>query len=55
LLAPPLAFSDGSGSIAFVEAHISTLLYPVLLRLLMFFAFSWMGEFTFKVWKSTLS
>lgn len=45
---PSLVFADGSWSIAFAEAQIASLLYPILHVLLMIFAFSWIGEFIVK-------
>ncbi|MCW4020080.1 MAG: hypothetical protein NWF14_02470 [Candidatus Bathyarchaeota archaeon] len=48
LFQPSPVFADDSWSAAFVEAQISSILYPVLPAVLMFFSFSWVGAFTFK-------
>ena len=48
LFSPSLVFSDESWNIAFAEAQISSILYPVLPVLMMVFAFSWVGELTIK-------
>jgi len=41
-------FSGESWRFAFLETQLTNILYPALPVLLMFFAYSWVGEFTFK-------
>jgi len=48
LFFPSLVFGDESWHIAFTEAQITNILYPALPVILMFFSYSWIGEFTFK-------
>jgi len=48
LLHPSFPFSDESWHLAFTETQLTNILYPALPVLLMFFAYSWVGEFTFK-------
>jgi len=48
LFFPSPIFSDESWHIAFTEAQITNILYPVLPAILMLFSYSWIGEFTFK-------
>jgi len=48
LLHPSFPFSDESWHFAFTEVQLTNILYPALPVLLMFFAYSWVGEFTFK-------
>jgi len=48
LLHPSFPFSDESWHFAFTETQLTNILYPALPVLLMFFAYSWVGEFTFK-------
>jgi len=48
LYSPSLVFSDSSWSIAFAEAQISSMLYPALPGILIFFSFSWVGELIFR-------
>jgi len=48
LLHPSFPFSDESWHFAFAEIQLTNILYPALPVLLMFFAYSWVGEFTFK-------
>ena len=48
LFFPSVVFGDGSWGFAFAEVQIWSILYPLLPGLLMFFSFSWVGEFTFK-------
>jgi len=48
LFSPSPVLAGESWSIAFAEAQISNILYPVLPGILVFFALSWIGEFTFK-------
>jgi hypothetical protein len=48
LFFPSLVFGDESWRIAFTEAQITNILYPALPAILMLFAYSWIGEFTFK-------
>jgi len=48
LFFPSLIFGDESWRIVFTEVQITNILYPALPVLLMFFAYSWIGEFTFK-------
>ena len=48
LFSPSPLFVGGGWHFAFVEAQLTSILYPVLPVLLMFFAYSWVGEFVFK-------
>lgn len=48
LFHPSFPFSDESWHFAFLETQLTNILYPALPVLLMFFAYSWIGEFTFK-------
>jgi len=48
LFYPSVPFSDESWHFAFTETQLTNILYPALPGLLMFFAYSWIGEFTFK-------
>jgi len=48
LFYPSLPFSGESWHFAFTEVQLTNILYPALPVLLMFFAYSWIGEFTFK-------
>ena len=48
LFHPSFPFSDESWHFAFTETQLTNILYPALPVLLMFFAYSWVGEFTFK-------
>jgi len=48
LFFPSLPFGDGSWHLAFLETCLVNIPYPVLPVLLMLFAYSWIGEFTFK-------
>ncbi len=58
LLDPSPVFAVDNWAPAFMEAQLSNLLYPLLPVLILFFAYSWLGEFTFKGllsdnWKTT--
>jgi hypothetical protein len=48
LIDPSPILADGSWRIALTEIQITNILYPLLPVILMFFAFCWVGEFTFK-------
>jgi len=48
LFHPSLPFSDERWHLAFTEVQLTNILYPALPVLLMFFSYSWIGEFTFK-------
>jgi len=48
MFSPSLVFSDESWTIAFAEAQISSILYPVLPVILIIFIFSWIGEIVIK-------
>jgi len=48
LFHPSFPFSSESWHFAFTETQLTNILYPALPVLLMFFAYSWIGEFTFK-------
>ncbi len=48
LFYPSLPFSGENWRFAFTEVQLTNILYPALPILVMFFAYSWVGEFTFK-------
>jgi len=48
LFYPSFPFSGEGWHFAFTEMQLTNVCYPVLLVLLMFFAYSWIGEFTVK-------
>jgi len=48
LFDPSPVFVASNWAPALMEAQISNLLYPLLPILILFFAYSWLGEFTFK-------
>jgi len=48
LFFPSPVFGDESWRMAFTEAQLTSILYPALPGILMFFSYSWIGEFTFK-------
>jgi len=48
LFFPSPVFANESWHIAFTETQITNILYPILPAILMFFSYSWIGEFTFK-------
>jgi hypothetical protein len=48
LFHPSPVFSDQSWLIAFAEAQLVNVFYPILPAILIFFSYSWVGELTFK-------
>jgi hypothetical protein len=48
VFSPSPVFGDESWNIAFAEAQISSILYPVLPAILIIFSFSWVGELVIK-------